>query len=207
MIVLPSRGRPESLKAFLDGSQPSVRGVVMLDHDDAGKYAGLIVPDNWTVLIGPRLSYVSLLNLAFRIYPNEPFYAYGGDDFRCHPHGWDVHLAAVAGSDGIAYGDDLINGEKTCCIPFIGGDLVRQVGWLGYPGLSHLYCDTIWRDLGRSLGRLRYCPEIVTEHLHWSTGKQPYDQTAQERKTDGDQAVYSDFTMNHFTETMARCQS
>ncbi len=205
MIVLPSRGRPDSLKAFFEGSQPSVPGVVMLDMDDSENYDGLMVPKNWTVLVGPRTSYVSMLNIAFNLYPDAPFYAYGGDDIRCRPIGWDTYLAASAGRSEIAYGNDLINGDRTCCLPFIGGDLVRRVGWLGYPGLSHLYCDTIWRDLGRALKCLRYSPEIVTEHLHWSTGKAPYDQTAKERKTDGDQAVYADFTANHFTKTLELC--
>ncbi len=207
MIVLPSRGRPDSLRQFFEVSQPVVRGVVMLDQDDAGQYANLPLPSHWSILIGPRIGYVAMLNQAFLLYPDEPFYAYGGDDIRCGPAGWDTHLAAVATEGKIAFGNDLINGVRRCCLPFICGDLVRKVGWLGYPGLKHLYCDTVWRDIGAALNILHYCPDLITEHLHWSTGKQPYDQTAQERQTQGDAAVYQDFLVRELKETVNRCNS
>lgn len=207
MIVLPSRGRPDSLREFFVVSKPRERGVVMLDADDAKYYEGVTLPENWTLLIGPRIGYVAMLNTALKMYPDEPWYAYGGDDVRCRPIGWDERLASVCGAHEIAYGDDLINGVSTCGLPFIGGDLVRKVGWLGLPTLNHLYCDTVWRDIGKALGVLRYCPEIVTEHLHWSTGKQPYDTTAKERKTDGDRAAYEEFMKTELRVTVQRCKS
>lgn len=207
MIVLPSRGRAASLWQFFEVSQPQEPGVIMLDDDDVHNYVGYMIPGHWQFMIGKRAGYVELLNRAFRQFPNEPWYAYGGDDVRCAPVGWDTFLAQAAGADAVAYGDDKINGERACCLPFIGGELVRRVGWLGYPALSHLYCDTVWRDIGTKLGVLRYFPEIVTEHLHWSTGKQPYDQTAQERKTTGDHAAYTGFVTHQLAETVARCRA
>lgn len=206
MIVLPSRGRPESLRQFFEGSQPRERGVVMLDQDDAKQYEAVTLPENWSLLIGPRIGYVAMLNQAFRVYSHEPWYACWGDDVRCHPIGWDRELARVAGTEHIAYGDDLINGSRMCGLPFIGGDLVRRIGWLACPTLTHLYCDTVWGDIGRALGVLHYLPDIITEHLHWSTGKQPYDRTAQERQISGDQFAYSGFLVREFEETIARCR-
>ena len=207
MIVLPSRGRPDSLRQFFETSRPVVKGVVLLDSDDAHQYATVPIPPHWSVLIGPRIAYVALMNVAFCTYPDEPFYAYGGDDVRCPTPGWDTTLAQAAGTTHIAYGNDLINGERTCCLPFLGGDLVRRAGWLAYPALGHLFCDTIWHDLGRALGVLHYFPNIVTEHLHWSTGKMAVDRTAQERRTQGDRVAYQDFLAQHFEETVTRCKA
>ncbi len=205
MIVVPSRGRFASLQRFFVESEPAEKGLVLLDSDDAQSYHGLIVPDGWQVAIGERLGYVGLMNRAFRLFPDEPWYAYGGDDILCRPVGWDTYLAKAAGYDRIAYGDDQINGASNCCLPFIGGDLVRQVGWLGCPTLKHLYCDTIWHEIGKALGCLYYFPEIITEHCHWSTGKQPFDLTAQERQIQGDQDAYRVFMATQFQEVVARC--
>lgn len=206
MIILPSRGRPDSLRQFFAISRPLEPGILLLDEDDAQTYAAIDLPDNWTRQIGQRAGYVTLLNRAFAQFPDEPWYACWGDDVRCSPAGWDTRLAALAGRDRIAYGNDLLNGMQKCCLPVIGGDLVRRVGWLAYPALGHLYCDQIWHELGRALGCLRYDPTVITEHLHWSVGKQKYDQTAFERPTERDHTHFATFMVHHFEETMARCR-
>lgn len=177
----------------------------MLDSDNASEYEHVPLPENWIRHVGERAGYVELLNRAFAMFPEEPWYACWGDDTLCGPEGWDRTLAEAAGSTFIAYGDDFINGKDKCCLPFIGGALVRKVGWLGYPKLGHLYCDTVWHEIGKALNCLVYCDRVTTEHLHWSTGKQPYDQTAKERKKDGDDATFYDFMHNGFSEVVARC--
>ncbi len=208
MLVTPSRGRAASLLRTLAESQPQTRGVVCLDQDDAASYQTvLILPPHWEVLVGPRTGYVGWLNRAFAAFPDEPWYAYWGDDCVGRPVGWDTRLAAFAGTDRIAYGDDLINGPTTCCLPFIGGDLVRAVGWLACPRMGHLYCDTVWREIGTALDVLTYYPEIITEHQHWTTGKQPYDQTAQERQTTGDREAYAVFLAEDLKGVLARCST
>ena len=207
MIVIPSRGRPDSLQRFFDESEPQEIGVIVLDDDDAHRYVNLTLPNGWSCLVGPRASYVELMNRAFCLFPNEPWYAYGGDDVLARPVGWDTFLAQAAGADGLAYGDDGINGEKACCLPFIGGDLVRRAGWLACPMFGHLYSDTVWGEISRSLGVRRYFPEIITEHLHWSVGKQLYDNTAKERRTAGDHQAFAVFMARDLGETIARCKS
>ncbi len=206
MIIIPSRGRASSLLRFFQESQPHECGVVLLDDDDAASYQQhLSLPSNWEIIVGPRAGYTALINRAFALYPDEPWYANLGDDCLCRPLGWDTYLASIAGTDCVAYGNDLINGEAACCFPFIGGELVRSIGWLAYPLFGHLYSDTVWREIARALGGLRYCPNIVTEHLHWSTGKLPYDQTARERRTEGDREIYARLVATNFKEILERC--
>lgn len=206
MIVIPSRGRPDSLARFFTHSQPTERGVVLLDDDDVQQYQYIVLPKGWSIMTGPRAGYVAWMNRAFERFPNEPWYACFGDDLLCEPLGWDTALARAAGQNFIAYGDDRINGQAASCFPFIGGDLVRRVGWLSYPRLGHLYCDTIWGEIGKGLGLLNYHPEITTEHLHWSVEKQPYDQTAQERPTAGDKETFELFMATEFDDVVTRCR-
>lgn len=207
MLILPSRGRPTSLQEFFASSSPAEPGVVLLDVDDASHYATLTVPANWSVVTGSRAPYSELCNRALALYPDEPWYGCLGDDCRARPAGWDTHLAQLATAGHIAYGNDLINYESPGAFWFLPGSLVRKVGWICYPEIKHLYSDTVWYDIGRALGILRYCPDIITEHLHFSTGKMPYDQTARERPLDGDRAAYEEFRAKHFTKVVEQCAS
>ena len=56
MWILPSRGRPESLKRFFkawDETEASTCGVICLDESDPflDQYIRIKIPDNWKMLI------------------------------------------------------------------------------------------------------------------------------------------------------------
>ena len=180
-------------------SKPTEPGVLFLDEDDAHNYKGIKIPSNWITVVGERKPIVQIFNDGFRLFPEEPWYACVADDLICGPEGWDTELAKTCGRDKIAWGQDGINGHTNCCVGFIGGDLTRKIGWTMYPGLNHLYADNIWFNIQERLKIGVFRPSIYTEHQHWSTGKQPYDQTARERKIENDQATYEVF-MSHFDE-------
>jgi hypothetical protein len=108
-------------------------------------------------------------------------YAVGfmGDDHRPRTYGWDrMYLDALRDmGTGIAYGDDLLQGE---CLPTqvaMTSDIIRTLSFMAPPNLWHMFCDDFWRDLGRAAGCLRYMPEVVVEHLHPLAGKAPVDET------------------------------
>jgi hypothetical protein len=55
-------------------------------------------------------------------------------------------------------------------------DIVRALGYMAPPALTHLFVDDFWRDLGRAADCLRYLPEVVVEHLHPIAGKAEWDE-------------------------------
>lgn len=114
---------------------------------------------------------------AFALYPDESRYTIMGDDEIPRTERWDSELSETAGPVGIAYPADLIWHGKRITQPVVGGDLLRAIGWWTLPGLTHLYVDTVFEHLGRALGCARYRPDIIVEHLHFSVGKSPYDET------------------------------
>jgi hypothetical protein len=77
---------------------------------------------------------------------------------------------------GLAYGNDLFQGEQLVTSPFIRADIPRRLGWYGLPAVEHLFVDNAWGDIGRGLGVLRYMPEMVIEHLHPLAGKAEWDE-------------------------------
>ena len=47
-------------------------------------------------------------------------------------------------------------------------DVVRALGWFANPALVHFYLDNSIAELGKRAGLIRWCPEAVIEHLHYS---------------------------------------
>ena len=54
---------------------------------------------------------------------------------------------------------------------------MRSFEWIALPGLTHLYVDTVWTEVGKELDCLHYCPEVILEHMHWSNHKSKRDDT------------------------------
>lgn len=203
MIFLPSRGRPYLLGRFFKEGKPKNEGVVILDEDDEINYRGIHIPDNWVKVVYPRNCITVQLNKTFANFPNKEWYGLAADDL-VPVEGWDEALSEACLGGFIAYGDDGIQGSRLCTHPFISGDLVRKVGWIQYPGVKHLYGDTIWMTIGHSTGKLKYLPNVKTTHLHFSNGG-VYDKTYEERQIEGDPQGFQNF-LNELPDILKRTQ-
>jgi len=170
---------------------------VRLDSDDPmlGGY-----PDhpNWIVCVGPRKPLCGVYEEAFEAYPDLDWYGFLADDVL--PEGNWESLIETAGRDGLAFGDDGINGEKHAAHFVLGGDLVREIGFLCLPGLSRLYIDTVWCDIARARGVYRYRPDVRMPHLHFSNGRAPMDATYRKPQRDADRALYEAWRNQEKTE-------
>lgn len=195
MWLLPSRGRPNSMPRFFEAwrkTEASTPGIVCLDDDDAWRYAGMEVPEGWQVSVKPR--YESLganTNAYFEMFPFEPWYGLLADDAVPVTKHWDQKLIEAAGTDGIACcWDGINNGSGLGSSPCIGGEFVRKNGWIIYPGLQRIYGDNILYEIAESRGVLKYLPDVIVEHWHFSTGKSPMDETYLKPGSASDRAIY-----------------
>jgi hypothetical protein len=100
-----------------------------------------------------------------------------GDDHLPRTTGWDKALAdALAGKPAaIAYGNDLLQGERIPTAVAMTASIPRVLGYMAPPALAHLYVDNVWRDWGEGLGSLTYLPDVIIEHLHPAAGKAERD--------------------------------
>lgn len=196
MIFVPTRGRRALLEEFFSVSAPSLPGYVVIDDDDRS-YDGMTLPEGWLWLIGPRAPLVQIVNRAFRAFPDERFYAVVGDDMRFERPSWDRALAEEAGAANIAWGDDGVKGARLCACAFIGGELVRRMGWLAHPAFGHLYADTVWHSIANATGRARYRPDIRFRHLRVE------DRTFAERSIAGDKAIFEQLKKSGGLERLA----
>jgi hypothetical protein len=195
MFVCPSRSRPHNVARLVDACRATgatAAFLVCIDDDDPLReaYEAQRLPEGWTIRAAPRDGLSAIYNAAFRASPACDFYGVVADDIVPETNGWDRALIEAAGTDGIAWGDDGINGCAHATHLVVGGALVRDIGWLALPGLSRLYIDTAWNAIGRRRGVLRYRPDVVVRHHHFSNGLAPFDATYRKRAKDDDRRVF-----------------
>ena len=178
--ICPSRGRPEiALRMFSSfihtTSLSSIK--IYLDSDDSRlkEYQDVIPPDN--IIIQERMTTTQIINKAFKDNSDFEFYHITNDDFVYHSPGWDEKFISTSEEygDGIFYGNDTMRDGNLCTAPVISGNIVRSVGWLQMPTLTHLYGDDVWMEIGKQLNILYYHKEVIIEHRHWNNKKAVMD--------------------------------
>jgi hypothetical protein len=219
LVITPSRGRPERLRAMLDAcltlSTADADIAVGCDDDDLDGYRELAAGYRGCGRVrwfgGPRTGLGEWTNRLAAHYlradtgtdsgdddgdvPRYRAFASLGDDHLPRTRGWDELLLAAIdgmGGTGIAYGDDLFAGQALPTAPVVSADIVQALGWMCEPSLHHMYVDNVWADIGRAAGCLAYVPDAVIEHVHFRAGKTPVDPvyTTAESWTQTDKAAY-----------------
>lgn len=178
MWLLPSRGRPERALRLAE-TRPGDKPVTLwLSQDDPQLANYLREKWPWEVHVGPAgLRLAQILRLFYRENPHLPYYGFLGDDVVPNRPDWGSPLVEAAGEWYFAYPDDGHWGEKLSPHFCVGGELVREVGWLVVPHVLHSYMDTAWWLVAKMLGVARYTPEVLFEHVHPLVNKAEVDDT------------------------------
>lgn len=184
-VIVPSRGRPHAAAELADAFNQTCRAetglVFALDDDDPTRDEYSRRVEIWT---GPNRSMVEALNGAVAwvsggMFGMDPPFAVGfmGDDHRPRTVGWDAaYLEALRGmGTGIVYGDDLLQRQNLPTQCAMTADIVRALGYMAPPTLTHLYVDNFWLSLGRSANCICYLPDVVVEHCHPVARKASWD--------------------------------
>jgi hypothetical protein len=192
-VIVPSRGRPhtvaEMARAFRDTCTAGAQLVFAVDEDDPeyqayrkAVYDTLVEHGRVHMVAQPAGTMVSALNHAARVLLDSPAYVrpqaigFMGDDHRPRTKGWDTsYLQALQGRPGIVYGNDLIQGASLPTQCAISASVVRALGFMAPPVLTHLYVDNYWLQLGRATGCISYLPQVIVEHVHPVGGKAEWD--------------------------------
>lgn len=193
VVVIPSRGRPERAASAIEAIRQTAvlvdtSVVLAVDGDDprwmdyrrrtyqATRYgAEVALVTLWGEETGNLVRATNTVSL--RIARENPDTIIGnlGDDHFCRTTGWDRMISEALSEPGIAYGDDLLQGEMLPTAPFISASIVNALGWYFLPCLTHMYVDNAAKRIGEQLGRLVYLPDVIIEHLHPGAGKADMD--------------------------------
>ena len=194
VVVMPSRGRPAQAEVAIralreTAARVDTRVVLVIDADDpkADEYRALAwdpIPYRTEVAIvvldpdetGNLVKATNTVSL--RVAHEDPGCIIGnlGDDHVARTEGWDRIVAEALATPGVAYGDDLLQGEALPTAPFISAEVVLALGYYALPDLEHMFIDNVWRDVGAQTGTLRYLPSVVIEHVHPAVGKATWDE-------------------------------
>ncbi len=183
LMIVPSRGRAGNLDRLIEAWRTTSTGcadlVVALDDDDPRLYqynAHRVA----MVTVGSRQSWVSWTNeIAVAHAESYRFVGSMGDDHRPRTPGWDRLLCAALDElgSGVAWGDDLGPSPVLPSAVAMTSDVVAALGYMVPPALVHNGAELFWQRLADGLGRSRFLPEVVVEHLHYSLGKSSIDHT------------------------------
>jgi len=203
MWILPTRSRPESCLRFINcwiETEASTPVVVRIDECDPKlkEIKSLPWPKEFSVVVGKREGVAKATNDFFISNPNEPWYGFLADDFIPKTKKWDLFLAEAAESKYISYPNDMAKKTNLPTLPCVGGELVRNIGYFGFPPAYHYYVDTIYQYIGSYLNNIKRLENVIVEHLHYTYGKSELDIVYQESdaKFAADKVVWKQWKSN-----------
>lgn len=198
-ILVPTRGRPHNLarlaKAAKETCTTEYEIFARVDDDDAVHYGPL---ENVRYIKGPRIFFAASMNETAKIASDEGFthFALLGDDVVPETVGWDEIMINSIPELGVAYGSDgleKLHGEDLPTHVVVPSEMYRRLGWIALPALRHLFCDNVWRELGKMTSFV-YHRKVKLTHLHRWNKKAPNDNTYREAndraKRDADKLAF-----------------
>jgi hypothetical protein len=188
-LIVPSRGRPENIKrlseALLD-TNSFVHLYVGVDSDDEtldgyleyeDVYGFSLIVNEKRERFGPTLN-----RIAIDIVDSYDYIGWMGDDHEPKSWEWDLsyRLELYKLGVGIVYGDDLVMGESIATQLTMTSNIIKTLGYAVPEGFTHLYIDNYFMELGKSIDRLRYLPDVIVQHHHPCAGTAKEDRTYME---------------------------
>lgn len=184
LTVCPTRGRVEvcrkMVNSFLETSTNSDLMLVIDQDDDVDSYIKISSDQRVRYFVNnTQVTTTEMFNKSFRDYDLYEFYHQTNDDFIYRTPGWDIKFMETLNinNGGIAYGNDLLQRHRMCTAPIISGEIIRSLGWLQMPLLTHLGGDCVWMYLGQRLNKLFYVEGVIIEHMHYQANKCVIDKT------------------------------
>lgn len=187
--VVPSRNRPHNAhrlaQAFKDtGAITDLYFVI--DNDDAlwSEYVKYEDEQNYKCLpaenktggCAKSLNDAAVMLLDITVYPLYDHFIFMGDDHLPRTKEWDqAFIQALNTDNGIAYGNDLLQGANLPTAYAMTRSLVDELRGMTFPGCFHLFFDNFVKQLGLDLECLKYLPDVIIEHLHPVAGKAEMD--------------------------------
>lgn len=182
MILVPTRGRPENALRLQKACEHADVTLLFCVDDDDPKLNEYMKLNNYE--IGPRLRLGGTLNHFAMLYADQyDIIGFMGDDVMPRTPMWDVLVQANMKKNGISYCNDGHQGENLPTAVFMDSNIIRKLGYMVLPGMTHLFIDNYWYKLAEALGTRTYLPTVYLEHLHPYAGKAENDQTYAEANT------------------------
>lgn len=214
LLIVPSRKRQYKIEEFYKhfSENSSITDLCIgLDDDDFHNYP---VFENVIYDINPNMNLSPKLNTISKKYCEQYEYiAFMGDDHLIKTKNWDKKLVSSIKNfkNGIAYGNDLFQGENLPTAVLIDSNIIRVLGYMCPPKQKHLYLDDFWKELGQRLGTLRYSEDVIIEHMHFTVNKSQIDEIYSEVNSAAmyshDKLYYDEYISLYFDKDVDRLKN
>jgi hypothetical protein len=164
-------------------SPGEIQFVFYLDNDDEPSW--VMANDlDVTWMVGPRIVLSQMWNECFKL-AHHDIVMHCGDDIIFRTQHWDAEVTEAMDDwpdhIGLVYGRDGVHDEALSTHGFLHRAWVDAVGYFVPPYFSSDYNDLWLFQVAQAVGRLKFLPDVFTEHMHPAVGKGKWDVTHQER--------------------------
>ncbi len=203
-LLLPTRGRPELAKRFLDSvvntadALHAIEVILYVDDDDTESHhldGGALHTER---IIGPKQSMGVYNTTCYRASKGQ-IIVLVNDDMVMRTVGWDSALRAMdvrfADRIYLGYCNDLLKKGGLATFPILSRktcEVLVDPYPAAYAGAFidvHLF-DIFKRLQHQGFDRFIYLNDVVFEHLHYRTGKAAYDDTYKQRGRFQDDSIF-----------------
>jgi hypothetical protein len=185
LTIVPTRGRPEQCARLIESFDKTTDNADLLfvvDPDD-NSYDNMDWKGHSVISMDPRGTMVQKLNHAAVSFIDDydQMVWYADDNEFVSPH-WDTLMLDTLkdmGGSGWVYSFD----NRRTDIPetwLVSTDIVKEVGWFANPVLNMYYVADSIAVLAKRASLLRFCPQAVVVHHHYTVDKSVvHDETYQ----------------------------
>ena len=189
-MLIPTRARPSRLHTFLQSLQNHTAQIdklcaaVYVDEDDMTTCEEVERLQRdfpfAKFVVGPRIDNGGdRWNALCRVTDGE-IVGIGADDVIVQTSGWDdkVRAAFEARPDRIllVHVRDGINGPEKVTNGFVSRKSVDIVGYYLPSHFKMLWVDTWLEEVYNAIGRRKFLPDVMFQHLHWSVHPRLWDE-------------------------------
>ena len=212
LVAVPSRGRPDKVARLVEACASRCRADTLLcfgfDLDDCDLEADIRAAHGQMYETGPRDTLTGWTNkIVMANLEYAPYFGSLGDDMVPVTPGWDERLIMVLEKNrpGFAYPNDLRRTDIPEAV-VISRPVIRALGWMSPPFVTHWYQDNVWADLGRATDSLHYLPDVIVDHRHPNVTGEPADATYHDaaKGFDADLAAYQRWRLAGMAADVAR---
>jgi hypothetical protein len=190
-LLLPTRGRPILVNrlfssiAVTTSHLDQVEVVLYVDEDDTGSRDLDSTDFRVTRIVGPALTMGGYNSACFKKARGDVLIL-ANDDMVIRTLGWDDRIRAMNAEfeDQIylGYANDLFKKSRFCTFPIMSRRTCELLADPYPAAYRRAFIDVHLFDIFKRLqhagfDRIRYYDDLVFEHLHYRTGKAPYDET------------------------------
>jgi len=175
LVMIPTRGRraltERCLKSFTETKALDTTELLFITDPDDDSYDGMDWGVAAHVVLDPREYVAGKLNKTAAVMADGyDVLMHTGDDNVFVTPGWDrIMLGTLEqmGGSGWVYPDN----KRRADVPemwLCSSDVVQALGWFLCPALQMYYVDNVIAEMAKRAGLIRFCPEAVIEHRHYS---------------------------------------